>query len=196
MAFSALLCDLDGTLWDSYPAYARALCDGDRSEARVLRDHLAAGTSIVSLMRDRHVSKTMLLRGLRGEQAPALFPGVRNVLRRLSTDGIPIGAVTSLPGWLALHLVEETQLPISLSCVVHAGSCRQRKPSPEPVRLALRTLRVRASVEALYVGDSEADLDAATAAGVPFVCARWGYGAARLRDDVPRIATFSEVAHL
>ena len=58
--------------------------------------------------------------------------------------------------------------------VVGGDTCTERKPHPEPLLHALRSLGVSAQA-AIMVGDSSNDVDAARAAGVPVVVVPYGY---------------------
>ena len=57
------------------------------------------------------------------------------------------------------------------SCVMTAGRVTNPKPHPEPLLKVLEHYGIRAE-QALFVGDSEVDRQAADAAGVPFVAYR------------------------
>jgi HAD superfamily hydrolase (TIGR01509 family) len=64
------------------------------------------------------------------------------------------------------------------SCVMTAGRVQNPKPHPEPVFKVLEHYGITPR-EALFVGDSEVDRQAADAAGVPFVA---------YRGDMPALA--------
>ena len=56
MAASTLLFDVDGTLWASYPWYAEVLAGLSDANAVTLQAQLAAGQSIVALVKRQGVS--------------------------------------------------------------------------------------------------------------------------------------------
>ena len=62
MAAPALLFDVDGTLWDSYPWYAEVLAGLSGQAPTELRQQLAAGVSIVTLTRSGAASRTARFR--------------------------------------------------------------------------------------------------------------------------------------
>jgi len=68
-------------------------------------------------------------------------------------------------------LLETFGLDGYFSCVMTAGLVTNPKPHPEPLLKVLEHYGI-ASDEALFVGDSEVDREAADAAGVPFVAYR------------------------
>ena len=57
---------------------------------------------------------------------------------------------------------------------------RRPKPAPDAVELALERLHVD-KTDAVYVGDSQVDLDPAKAAGLPCIAVTWGF---RSREDL------------
>jgi phosphoglycolate phosphatase len=63
----------------------------------------------------------------------------------------------------------------------------ERKPHPAPLLHALRALGASPG-DAVYVGDSEVDLEAAANAGLPFLCVGWGRAAGRVADPLARFA--------
>jgi phosphoglycolate phosphatase len=68
-------------------------------------------------------------------------------------------------------LLESFGLDRYFSCVMTAGRVTNPKPHPEPLLKVLEHYGIGAD-EALFVGDSEVDRQAADAAGVPFVAYR------------------------
>lgn len=96
-------------------------------------------------------------------------PDAREVLQALSADAVPWAVVTNTPTALAREMLAAADLPAPL--VVGAGRELRDKPAPDLVLRALARLGVDPS-EAVLVGDSRYDRDAAAAAGVGFV----GYG--------------------
>ena len=58
--------------------------------------------------------------------------------------------------------------------MVSGDTTTNKKPHPEPLLLASRTLQLMAS-DCLYVGDAEIDIQAGKAAGMFTVAAAYGY---------------------
>ncbi|MDY0300896.1 MAG: HAD family hydrolase [Trichlorobacter sp.] len=65
-------------------------------------------------------------------------------------------------------IIDDFGLQGFFSCVMTAAKVKNPKPDPEPLFKVLECLDILPE-EALFVGDSEVDYQAATAAGVPFV---------------------------
>lgn len=112
----------------------------------------------------------------------AAFPGVRALLAELRRRGLRLGIVTNKGGArLGLDLDRAGLDRAVFSTVVCAEDTAQRKPHPEPIRLALRRLRAPTASSA-YLGDGPHDVDAAGRAGIAALGAGYGYyGAAELR---------------
>ena len=74
----------------------------------------------------------------------------------------------------AAALLERLGLSQWIEVIVGGDSCEQRKPHPQPLLLACQLLAVTPA-QALMVGDSTIDVQAARAAGVRIVCVPYGY---------------------
>ncbi|MDX6592139.1 MAG: pyrophosphatase PpaX [Gaiellales bacterium] len=103
-----------------------------------------------------------------------VFPGVPEMLERLHASGARLGVVTAkIRPTLELGF-EHARLDTSLFDVIVAKEdTESHKPEPEPLLLALRLLGAEPA-DAIYVGDSPFDIQAAHAAGVAAAAAAWG----------------------
>ena len=194
----AILFDLDGTLLDTAPDLVGAL-NGLRAEhglaplafesvrpavshgaARVLRlgFPLADADEFAALQRRfLDIYRAALSAGTR------LFPGMERVLDTLASRGLQSGVVTNKPAWLTDPLLEGLGLRGRLACVVSGDTLPERKPHPLPLLHAAKLAGVLPG-ECIYVGDAERDIQAAHAAGMPALIARYGYLHADDRPDV------------
>ncbi|WP_133787482.1 HAD-IA family hydrolase [Kribbella sp. VKM Ac-2571] len=170
MAETALLLDLDGTVWDSTPWY--------QDLANLSSDRVPSGLNAARLLRAKGYTEARLRRALRDGSPPALYAGVDESLDQLAEAGIRIGAVTNLPRWVAGPMLRGTGLLEYLDTTVDFGATRRHKPNPQPLLVALERLDC-SPVDSWYVGDHADDAAAAAAAGMHFAWAAWGYG------DVP-----------
>jgi len=75
-------------------------------------------------------------------------------------------------------IIEDFGLEGFFGCVMTAGKVQNPKPHPEPLLKVLEHYGL-APQEALFVGDSEVDMQAAAAAGVPFIA---------YKSDLPALA--------
>lgn len=182
MASTAFLFDLDGTLWDSRGFFAEAASSAGLDFNQSLSS-LKQGKPAAVLLREARVSQSKfkyLPTSLR--HALLLYPETQRVLRQLQADALPMGVVTSLPGWIALPMLEVTGISQFFDVIVDWNRCRRIKPSPEPILLALKDMKVDPAPHVWYVGDSEVDSQSARSAGVSFAWASYGYSPIRPID--------------
>jgi phosphoglycolate phosphatase len=106
------------------------------------------------------------------------FPGVVDGLRMLREAGLPLACITNKAERFTVDLLERTGLSGFFGAVVCGDTVARKKPDPEPVLAACARLGVRAP-EALMIGDSANDVQAARAAGCPVWCVPYGYNEGR-----------------
>lgn len=189
--YRCILFDLDGTLIDTKTLILRSF---RYALSRVLgRDYpdevllAGQGTPIEEQMRRFDAQRAdELVRTytefyLREHDALiAPFPGIPELLADLQAQGIRMAAVTSKRRRAAEMALARCHLAPYLAHTICPGDTREAKPSPEPVREALRRLQCRPQ-EAAMVGDSPYDMESARAAGVDAIGVTWGsHPAARL----------------
>jgi phosphoglycolate phosphatase len=109
-----------------------------------------------------------------GQSTARPFAGVSEALRELHAAGLRLGIVTNKQRRFAVSLMRQLALDAWLDCIVGGDSCERRKPDPQPLLVACQSLRVPAA-QALMVGDSTNDVQAARAAGIPVLCVPYGY---------------------
>jgi phosphoglycolate phosphatase len=117
-------------------------------------------------------------------------------LEELTARGVPTAAVTSLPGRIAEPLLGGLQLAAFFRDVVHASNCASRKPRPGPLLAALQRLGIAPDQNVYYVGDRKDDSAAATAAGIRFAWASYGYGDGCPEASAIRLNSIDEVLGL
>jgi phosphoglycolate phosphatase len=104
-----------------------------------------------------------------------VYPGVRETLERLQARGIRRCCVTNKAAEFAVPLLTAAGLDTVLEFSLSPGSAAERKPGPALLQQACARFEVGSS-ELMMVGDSDADLGAARAAGCPVLLVRYGYG--------------------
>lgn len=187
----AVLFDLDGTLIDTVEDIALAL---NRALAEQGLEPLAssqvrrfigrgAPTLIERVVAHRAADTARLLarfyfhydrtHEMHEDQARA-YPGVAHGLAGLHALGLPLAVVTNKSRDAARALLRRLGLIEWIQVVVGGDSCPERKPHPQPLLVACRSLGVTPA-EALMVGDSTIDVQAARAAGMRIVCVPYGY---------------------
>ena len=105
-----------------------------------------------------------LWRHFYASERPALQPGARAVLQKLSLR-YKLGLVTSGSGWRVRAQLRTFALDNMFAVRVFGDETPRRKPHPAQLRIALRRLGV-APCAAVYVGDAPEDVQMARRAGV------------------------------
>jgi len=129
------------------------------------------------------------------EYAARPYPGAAQSLHRLHEAGLRTAVVTNKQQRFAEGLLKRLHLSGDIDLVVGGDACERRKPDPQPLLFACRSLRVPAS-QALMVGDSINDVQAARAAGMPIVCVPYGYNEGRDPQSLECDALIDTLAEL
>jgi phosphoglycolate phosphatase len=188
-ALRAVLFDLDGTLLDTAPDLIRVLNQVRVEQGREPLAWELARTQV------SHGSSGLIRLGfpdLAGEPLEALrlrllelyaaqlavgtrlFDGCQAVLDQLAARRMAWGIVTNKPGFLTSPLLQALKLDLAAACVVSGDTLPERKPHPAPLLYAAAQLSLTPA-QCLYVGDAQRDVQAARAAGMPVLVARYGY---------------------
>jgi N-acetyl-D-muramate 6-phosphate phosphatase len=183
------LFDLDGTLLDTAPDIAGAMNTLLREQSRdelpfaLLRAQVSHGSAAVLRLGFGDAdearfaalqSRLLTIYSQRIAECTVPFDGFEVTLAALDAAGIPWGIVTNKPGWLTDPLLQSLDLHQRAACVVSGDSLTERKPHPRPLLVAA-ALMDRTPDECVYVGDAQRDIDAARAAGMLALGARFGY---------------------
>jgi len=168
-----VLFDWDGTLLDSYSADSAAylamfremgIAWGLDDLARHYSPNWYHVYKAAGLPRRRWNDADAAWRKQYANHRPRLIGGARSVLRWVARRH-QIGLVTSGDRDRVTRQLREFRLTETFAARVCSGDTRQRKPHPEPLRLALRKLNLKPA-SCIYVGDSPEDLEMAGRAGV------------------------------
>ena len=103
-----------------------------------------------------------------------LFDGMAELLDRFDQDRLPWGVVTNKAERFTLPLLQGLRLVDRAACVVGGDTTARAKPHPDPLLHAAAALQLPPA-ECLYVGDDLRDVQAARAAGMPVLAAKYGY---------------------
>ena len=181
--------DLDGVTIDAYETlltivdpvaslqellpdhHPDAIAGAFRRESAFYQEHTSTGTDRAQLERLQERSVAVFNDALGSSLSPAayagafefeLLPEVKPALTRLRAFGLVLGVVAN---WdVSLHdRLAAVGIGHFFVAVVHAA----RKPEPDGIARALELMAV-APERALHIGDSDADEEAARAAGVRF----------------------------
>ena len=108
------------------------------------------------------------------------YDGVAETLALVLRRG-PLAVLTNKPLGPSIGILEALGLRGFFSRIIGGDSEYGRKPDPRPALAAV----ARAAEQIVMVGDSPADWKTAEAAGVPFVFARYGFGASKFGSAPP-----------
>ena len=102
----------------------------------------------------------------------APFPEVNEVLTRLQAAGIKLGVVTTKIRPNTLKVLKMFQLDQFMQVIITQDDVEHTKPHPQPIERAMEALG-SSPERTLMVGDSPADLQSASAAGVMSAAVAW-----------------------
>lgn len=189
MHYQAAVFDLDGTLLDTltdlYTATNAALAafgypPRTREEVRafvgngvglLIHRALPAATppereaEVLAFFREYYAAHC--------REATAPYPGIPALLRALRDAGVRV-AVVSNKFDAAVKDLCRAYFGDAVEVAVGESPTVRRKPAPDAVLSALRTLGVPLS-GAVYIGDSDVDIATAAAAGLPCISVLWGF---------------------
>ena len=119
---------------------------------------------------------------INGEFA-AVYPRVVEGLQQMRDAGLQLVCLTNKPLSFAKPLLQAKDLDHFFIHVFGGDSFERKKPDPLPLLKTCETLGV-SPAQALMVGDSSNDAQAARAAGCPVVLVRYGYNHGEPVDGV------------
>jgi phosphoglycolate phosphatase len=207
--------DLDGTLVDSVPDLAAAidsmLVALGRPVAGVERVRDWVGNGAPVLVR-RALAGGIAHEAVDDAQAAAaleifmeayadnhalstVYPGVVDTLKWLQKQGVEMALITNKPERFVAPLLDEMKIGRYFRWIVGGDTLPQQKPDPAALLHVMRMAGV-APQDALFVGDSRNDVQAARAAGVPCVALSYGYNHGRpIAEESPH-AVLDDLRHL
>ncbi|RIY02159.1 phosphoglycolate phosphatase [Aureimonas flava] len=191
----AVLFDLDGTLVDSLPDIHAALNQtmeslgeppftieavgrmvGQGVQVLIGRAYEGLGKEIDVATRDKIAERYLAIYSARATELTTLNAGATDAVRLLAERNIALGVVTNKPAAETADILAHFGLADRMAVVVGGDAGPRKKPAPDLLIHACRQLGIEPG-EALFVGDSENDVEAAQAAGMAVVAMRGGYTA-------------------
>lgn len=121
-----------------------------------------------------------------------LYPGVRQTLEALKSQGVALGICTNKPITPTHAILDHLALTPLFDAIFGGDSLPTRKPDPAPL---LATASALQRPNAVFVGDSEVDAETARAAGLPFLLFTEGYRKSPVAA-IPHSAAFAEWSDL
>lgn len=195
MSDTAILFDLDGTLWDSTEIICEiwnaVITQETGTPSRLTREHLLPlmGKTMEDIAAALFPGETKAgqarLIGLCGEaenevlsrQGAVLYDGLEETLRALSADHRLLIVSNCQDGYIqAFFKAHELEAYFS-----DFESGRTGMPKWDNIRLIMERNGIK---KAVYVGDTDGDQKAARLAGIPFVFAAYGFGSVSDPDGI------------
>jgi phosphoglycolate phosphatase len=192
LPYTAVLCDLDGTIVDSAPGITATLAyTFERlglpvpSPAELLawvgppildsfRDlagfDLEQSKRALDIYRPRYLSA--------GAYNAALYPGMAEVLHAIGHAGIPLSLATSKPETPARAVLEHFSLADAFDELAGASDDEVRSAKKDVIEEALRRLDEGGAdlSRPVLIGDRRHDVEGAAHHGIPTIFVTWGYG--------------------
>ena len=209
----ALIFDLDGTLVDTvgdlaasmnHALMAAGLDTVPTAEVRHLVGHgarrmlkqgylISAGREATEEELDAALTDFLEYYGQHIADHSRPFDHVVEMIERCRARGAKAAICTNKREGLARQLIENLGLTPLFEAIVGADTAEAAKPDPAPVRLCLEET---GASHAVFIGDSDTDIRAAAAAGLPCFIARFGYGPITLADQATLFSSYREAAPL
>ncbi|MES2461081.1 MAG: HAD family hydrolase [Armatimonadota bacterium] len=199
-----VLVDVDGTLIDTNDAHAHAWVaafaeSGKEVPFAAVRPLIGMGgdqllPKVVGIEKDTEEGKAISdawTRLFKERYLPTAqpFPGAADLLQRIHDQGIKIVAATSGEEDLADALLDKVGVRDLLTARTSSADAKRSKPAPDLIEAAL-TKGGSTADEAIMLGDTPYDIEAAKAAGVGVIAFRCGgfppvtlQGALAIYDD-------------
>lgn len=185
--YKAALLDVDGTLLDSNDAHARAFVDAMREngfsvEYAAVRRLIGMGSdkllpAAIGVEAESGVGKRI------GERKGEIFkqmlpglkptPGARQLVERLRDCGLSRVVASSAGKDEIKLLLNQARVADLIEDETTADDAQESKPEPDIVLAALHKAKVLAN-QAIMIGDTPYDVEAATRAGVHIIALRCG----------------------
>ena len=189
-----ILIDVDGTLVDSVPDLAYCVDEMMQQLGRepwgedAVRDWV--GNGVERLVRraltgtldgepgdeefERAYPLFLELYAQNTSQRSTLYPGVREGLDYMQSQGYRLGCVTNKAAQFTIPLLKDLGIFDRFGIVVSGDMLPVKKPDPQPLLHAAAHFDVGPE-DSLMLGDSKSDVTAARAAGFQIVCMSYGY---------------------
>lgn len=212
---SCIIFDLDGTLIDTAPGLANSMNVLLQRRGRgnlsleALRPHISHGAKAIIThamsVTGEAASEAQIeqmfdefLTHYRRHMAEASlpYPGLTDCLDQLKAQGHILGICTNRFEASAHELLSALGLQDYFDSVTGQDSYGVGKPDPRPVLETLKCLGGQVG-NAVFIGDSEIDVAAAKAAGLPVIVTSFGYGeipVQQMNADAV-IGHFDELSH-
>lgn len=198
--FSSIIFDMDGTLWDAVDTYAAIWNETYRMlgiDARMTREQLLdcmglTLSTIIKRLNPAGVDEAQFTAALREvdsrlmpTRGGTLYPGVREGIERLAKQ-FPLFMVSNCGPHGLDYFLQYTRLRPYIKDTLTNG--QTHLPKADNIKLIIER---HGLTDAVYVGDTQTDCDAAHRAGIPMIYMDYGFGEAPDADF--RMHSFAEL---
>jgi phosphoglycolate phosphatase len=203
--FDAVCFDLDGTLIDSVKDIAAAANCVRRSHrlpdlpVQTISSYVGDGVRTLLEKSLGRSEKEILDQGIEiwwkhyrehCLDQTVLYPGIFELLQELKKAGVQLGVVTNKPYAASEIILKGLKIHDWFGVVVGADSTPKRKPDPEPLFYASKTLGVELK-RILMVGDGAPDVLCAHHAGCQSCAVLWGLNSEQVIQSLKPSHVFS-----
>ncbi|WP_159991191.1 phosphoglycolate phosphatase [Pelistega ratti] len=193
--YRAVLFDLDGTLVDSIPDLASAT-NAMLNDLGMATLPLAQLSQFVGKGSDMLIKRALANKLIPDEPEETLFSRARQLFKKhyhhdngtqsqlypyvveglhtLQKAGLLLAVVTNKPEEFTHPLLDKMGITHFFDCIVSGDTCSRKKPFPDPLFYACKKLNISPQ-EALFIGDSINDAQAAQAAQMDVLLLPYGY---------------------
>jgi phosphoglycolate phosphatase len=190
MTFSAALFDLDGTLVDSLDdltdAVNHMLTGFGRQQLVPSQVRQLVGKGARNLVQraletndpgkiEQGLAAFTEFNALHIADKSRLYPGARDLLRRLSANGIRMAVITNKQEGLSRLILKTLEIDGFFDVIAGGDTFPEMKPSPLPLQSVIDDFGC-STADAVMVGDSINDIQAGNLAGIATIGCTWGYG--------------------
>ena len=180
--YNTVMFDLDGTLIDSDHHNMMSLKQAVLvAEGRDLPMEMVKATSgapahicmeMLNVVKVEETIKAWDQAFFESKGRADFFDGVEEMVAALNEKGVVTGIVTSRKRDEHDAFFSHLNLFDMFQCIVFSSDTELHKPNPEPLNKFLE-LTNRSKTDAIYIGDTSYDRDAAMNAGIDFALAGW-----------------------
>lgn len=103
----------------------------------------------------------------------APYDGIKEIIAEIRNKGMKTAVVSNKVDNAVQELAEHYFGGLFDMCVGESKNIK-RKPAPDEVEAVLKTLNIKKE-DALFVGDSEVDIETAKNSGLPIISVTWGF---------------------
>ena len=123
------------------------------------------------------------------------YPGIRELLEKLHSQGKRLYVATSKPEAMAKNILKHFQLDGYFTLICGAASDGERSTKEEEIAYLLDQLESRENL--VMVGDTIYDVKGAAFHGIPCVAVTWGYGVAEdMKNAGAKLASTMEELYI